>query len=94
VTATERSDVHSAATCSDASRADGGEGAEVERRVGNALVDLGGELVDVSFALGKHVDQFGPPTVAERLGNFGEPVEQCVLLASICHCHLRVQRST
>ncbi len=73
--------------------ADSGEGAEMERRVGDALVDLGGEFVDVAFTLGQDVDQFGSATVAERLGDFGEPVEQCVLLASVCHCYPRVQRS-
>jgi hypothetical protein len=54
----------------------GGEGAEVERRVRQALADLRGEVVNVSFALGQHVDDLGPPAVRQRLGDLGEPVEQ------------------
>ena len=65
--------------------AGGGEGAEVERGVGDALADLGGELVDVAFALGEHVDQLGAATVAERLGDLGERVEQRILRLSITH---------
>ena len=52
----------------------------MERRVGDALADLGGELLDVAFTLGEDVDELGPSPVAERLGDLGEPVEQCVLL--------------
>ena len=66
----------------------GGEGAEVERRVGDALADLGGELVDMAFALGEHVDQLGAATVAERLGDLGERVVQRILRLPITHPNL------
>ena len=56
-----------------------GEDPEMERGVGDALADLGGELLDVTFALGEHVDQLGSAPVAERLGDLGERVEQRIL---------------
>ena len=57
----------------------------MERGVGDALADLGGELVDVAFALGEHVDQLGAATVAERLGDLGERVVQRILRLPITH---------
>jgi hydroxyacylglutathione hydrolase len=54
-------------------------------RIGDALVDLGCDLLDVTLALGEHVDDFGPPTVAERLGDVGETVEQRLLGDPITH---------
>ena len=55
----------------------------MEGGVGDALADLGGEFLDVSFALGEHVDELGSASVAERLGDFGEGVEQRILRLSI-----------
>ena len=57
----------------------------MERGVGDALADLGRELVDVTLALGEHVDQLGAASVAERLGDLAERVEQRVLRLSITH---------
>ena len=56
-----------------------GEAAEVVGGVGDALVDLGGDLLDRAFALGEHIDDLGPAAVAERLGHRRERVEQRVL---------------
>ncbi len=47
--------------------------------VGDALVDLGGDLLDVPLALGEQVDDLRAPAVAERLGRRGQAVEQPVL---------------
>ena len=44
-----------------------------------------GELVDMTLALGKYVDQLGSAPVAERLGNLAERVEQRILRLSITH---------
>ena len=66
-------------------QAGSGERAEVERGVRHALADLGGEFLDVSLALGEHVDQLRTPPVGERLGDVGEPVEQRILGDSVTH---------
>ena len=57
----------------------GGEAAEVVRGVGHALVDLAGDLLDRSLALGEEVDDLGPASVAERLGHRRERVVELVL---------------
>ncbi|MEZ5219743.1 MAG: hypothetical protein R2715_24910 [Ilumatobacteraceae bacterium] len=71
-----------------ADEACGGEGAKVERRVGDALVDLCGEFLDVAFALFEHVDQLEAAPRRQRLGHLGEPVEECRLRLVISNVHL------
>ena len=53
--------------------------AEVVRGVGDALVDLAGDLLDRSLALGEEVDDLGPASAAEGLGHRGERVVELVL---------------
>ena len=55
------------------------------RRVGDALTDLGGELVDRSLALRQHVDDLGTPAIAERLRHRGEGAEELVLGLTSLH---------
>ena len=57
----------------------------MERGVGDALADLGRELVDMTLALGEYVDQLGSASVAERFGNLAEHVVQRILRLSITH---------
>jgi hypothetical protein len=57
----------------------------MERRVGDALADLGSEVVDVTLALGEDVDQLGPPAAPEGPGDVGEPVVQGILRDSVTH---------
>ena len=58
---------------------------EVMRSVGNALVDLTGDVVDGAFALREHVDDLCPSATRECLGDFGERVEECILGFTIAH---------
>jgi hydroxyacylglutathione hydrolase len=67
-----------------------GEPPEMERCGRNALADLGGELVDVTFSLREHVDQFGTATVAEPFGDGRERVEQLILRLPIAHTNLLI----
>src|SRR5262245_44080574 len=55
------------------------------RSIGDALTDLAGELVNRAFTLGEHIDDFGSSPARERLRDFGECVEQCVLGFSVAH---------
>jgi len=55
------------------------------KEVGDALTDLGGDVVQMAFALRKHVDDLSPATVAERLCDRREPVEQVILRSSVPH---------
>jgi hypothetical protein len=66
-------------------QADTSQGAQMERGVGDALVDLVGEFFHVAFALGEHVDQFGAASVRQGFGDVREPVEQCVFCHSVSH---------
>ena len=65
----------------------------MERRVGDALADLGRQLVHVTFALGEHVDQLGAATVAERLRHVPERIEQQVLRLPVTHTNLLLKES-
>ena len=51
----------------------------MEGGVREALPDLCCEVVDITFALGKDVDQLGATSVAECFGDLAERVEQRVL---------------
>ncbi len=74
-----------------ADQACGSEGTKVERSVGDALVDLCGELLDVAFALFEHVDQLDTAPRRQRLGHLREPVEQRRLRLVISNVHLDLQ---
>ena len=44
--------------------------------VGEALLDLGRDLLDRALPLGEHVDDLGPPPAAKRLGYRRERIEE------------------
>ncbi len=67
-------------------QAGGRERTKMERRVGDALVDLVGQILDVTFALGQHVDDLGSPAVRKRLRHLGEAVEQRIFRVTIAQC--------
>ena len=49
------------------------------RGVGDALVELHGDLLYRALPLGEQIDDLGPPSRPERLGDLGEAFEQRVL---------------
>ena len=67
---------------------------QVMRRVGEALGDLGREILDGAFALGEHVDNFGPPAAGERFGDRGERVEEGFLGFVLAHRHSQVYKQS
>ena len=58
---------------------------QVMRGVGDTLVDLGGDLLNGTFALGEDVDDLRSPATAQRLGHLGERIEQGILRCPISH---------
>ena len=62
-----------------------GQGAEVVGGVGDALVDLAGDLLHRALALGEDIDDLGSPTAGQRLGHLGEALEQRVLGGAVTH---------
>ncbi len=61
------------------------QGSQVERRVGDTLADLVGQLLDVALTLGEDIDQLSAPAVRHCLRDLGEPVEQRILRNPITH---------
>jgi len=57
----------------------------VVRGVRKRLADLARDLIHRPLALGEHVHDLGAPSVAERLGDGGERVEERVLGLTITH---------
>ena len=62
-----------------------GQGPEVVGGVGDALVDLAGDLLDRALALGEDIDDLGSPAAGQRLGHLGEAFEQRVLRGPVTH---------
>ena len=62
-----------------------GHGPQMVRRVGHALVDLGGDLLHRPLALSENIDDLGPAPAGQRFGHFCESVEECVLGRSLTH---------
>ena len=54
-------------------------------RVGHALTDLGGDVLDRSFSLRQQFDDLGPPSAGECFRDFGKPVVESVLLGPVTH---------
>ena len=55
---------------------------QVVRGVGNALIDLGRDLLDRALALGEQVHYLSTSATAERLRHRGERIEQRIFCSS------------
>jgi hypothetical protein len=55
------------------------------RGVRRRLTDLSRDLVDRAVALGEEVDDLGPASARQRLGDLGEALEQRVLRGAVSH---------
>ena len=64
-----------------------GKGTKMKRGIGDTLVNLGSELLDMTLALLEHVDQLNTTSRRQRLGHLGEGVEERRLRLMICHSH-------
>src|SRR2546427_3470321 len=73
-------------------QAGAGHRPQVMRGVGNALSDLGGDLLDRALALGKEVDDLGPVPVAERLGDRSQRPEERILRRPVAHTASRLDQ--
>ena len=62
-----------------------GDGPQVVGGVGDALVDLGGDVVDRALALGQEVDQLGPASAGHGLADLSEAVVESVLGRPVTH---------
>ena len=58
---------------------------EMMRRVRDGLTDVGGDHVDAALTLGEHVDDLGPATARQCLGDLGECIEQRIFGGSVAH---------
>jgi hypothetical protein len=77
--------MHAGAVAAARNKTGARERLQVMRRVGDALLELTGEVVDGAFALREHVHDFGPPPAGQTLGHVREGGEQRILGVPVAH---------